>query len=222
MASVARILATKKSWSRMSLNDKDERIAEYLDALCNSTWEPDVRAYPSISEWQRLKKAPPDVNTTFLGLFLGYAGHMFSGSRPNTPRVRRYNTVNDNFMAALETKRIALQNFRAAFKNQIVSCTSVSFDELPTPRNAVVYCDPPYIGSQSARAMSLTQQRKLETFIKACLENNCDVYLSNDNVPKFDTLRVRVLKTWSNFRNKTDSIHKNPRGRTELLMKILL
>jgi hypothetical protein len=107
MASVARILATKKSWSRMSLNDKDERIAEYLDALCNSTWEPDVRAYPSISEWQRLKKAPPDVNTTFLGLFLGYAGHMFSGSHPQTPRVRRYNTVNDNFMAALETKRIA-------------------------------------------------------------------------------------------------------------------
>jgi site-specific DNA-adenine methylase len=143
-------------------------------------------------------------------------------SRPNTPRVRRFDTVNENFMAALRTKRIALQNFRAAFNKQTVSCTSLSFDELPTPSNAVVYCDPPYIGSQSSRAMSPSGQKQLETFLKACIENNCDVYLSNDKVPEFDddTLKVCVIKTWSNFRNKTDSIHKNARGRTELFMKI--
>lgn len=228
MASVARICAPKRKWKRIVLNDSDVRIAEYLNALCNSDWEPEVRAYPTIAEWQRLKKAPSNVDNTFYGLLLGWGGHMFAGSRPQTPRTQRYDSISENFNCTLAKKLVALNKFRVAFKDVPVTCINLSFDELPTPRNAIVYCDPPYLASQPGRSMSTEQQAKLEAFCKACLNNECDVYLSNNAVPVFEdpSILCTTIRAWQNFRNQTDSIHKTSHktshGRTEMLMKVSL
>ena len=58
MASVACVCARKRNWKRMCLNDSNEQVAEYLNALCNTEWEPGISKYPSVLEWQALKKAP--------------------------------------------------------------------------------------------------------------------------------------------------------------------
>ena len=169
-----------------------------------------------------MKAAPPDVNNTFYGLLLGYGGDMFAGSRPNLPRIKRYDSLEKNFDCKIRQKWIALDEFRAAFKDSPVTCTSVPFDELPTPTNAIVYCDPPYLSSQASRSMSMEGRRKLEAFFKQCLDNQCDVYMSNNAHWDFEdpSMRCTILKSWSNFRNQTDSIHLSSRGRTEMLVKV--
>lgn len=217
MASVACSTMAIRRFESVVLNDSDERVCAYLDALCNTEWMPKEIPFPSESEWMRMRKAPPDPTLTFYGILLGYAGHMFSGTKPKRPYVK---FTEDDFPRVLRRKMVALREFRAAFANTHVECSCVSFCDLPVPSNAVVYCDPPYVASQPGRRMSKSDVKKLETFCARCFSNGCDVYLSNNAVPDFEDVACKVLREWNEFRNNTNSVHKRATERKELLMKI--
>ena len=150
-------------------------LNKYLIALFSEMQKPDFKA-PLISEWlyQNIKdnkEVYPDWVVGFAGFQLSYGAVWFGSYRRDSIGERNY--------ADEAVRNVEKQAKKIA---DIVFIHS-SYDKLFIPDGSLIYCDPPYAGTASYKAVDAFNHDKFWEWCRVMAKKGHTVFISEYNAP---------------------------------------
>ena len=212
MAYVALEMMESKSSDvvKYRLNDLNENVYVYMKALSNG-WVPTVKLMTQ-EKWDSYKDVEsPSAQRTFDGICLGHYGRFLSGRDIRTKPDR-------NKLSVLKGYAERVTDAMKILSAHDVEVTQLSFADVEI-KDSIIYCDPPYIGTESASRGYKKKMYKEEDMFKvmaAWLLADNDVYLSLNRIPESPMLEFSVLYK-TDYKGK---IHN--KKRCEYLFKVSL
>lgn len=156
------------------LSDVNPALATLYRAW-RSGWRPPAEPIGK-AEWLRLKAAALSYNpmTAFAACGLSFGGVWFASFAKNTPKTDYYNQAVNSLNRKFNT-----------VEKHSVEFLGLPYDQLVIPDGSVVYCDPPYVGTDGYRddRSRVFDHAKFWDWVRVMSER-CVVYVSEYTVPE--------------------------------------
>lgn len=188
-------------------NDKNRYIIELYRWLQNCK-NKDIENLPdfmSKEQWQYIRNNPEEnpVMTAIAGFGKSYCGKWFGGYAEDTEKDYHF------FMRAAKNSFLKIKP-----KISDVCFENCDYSEFLGIKNALIYCDPPYLGVIQAWGVEKFDHEKFWEDMRILSEDN-EVYISEYNAPS-DFVCVKSFETKTNIKGKDNK----QIGRVENIYKI--